>query len=218
MQWTQQHEVRQVSNTLAIDTRTKDLIRYVIFSDMENEHPDIEIQMNIVDILDYVGESVRPIKEGYAVFAANHIVCIGYRNVQRSDMLTEVVGYVTQTSHPGCSPHEVLLLVGPDISRWILKCSYKAGTAKCKHVIACILFIEKNRLLEYISCTDVTQAWGISKAGRKATWGAKRVTDLCCVNKPKLLETPESNAELELLTTSFNRILNGNNKYNLSID
>ncbi|XP_062550087.1 uncharacterized protein LOC134214794 [Armigeres subalbatus] len=164
--------------------------------------------MNIVDILDYVGESVRPIKEGYAVFAANHIVCIGYRNVQRSDMLTEVVGYVTQTSHPGCSPHEVLLLVGPDISRWILKCSCKAGTAKCKHIIACLLFIEKNRLLEYISCTDVTQAWGISKAGRKATWGAKRVTDLCCVNKPKLLETPESNAELELLTTSFNRILN----------
>lgn len=64
-------------------------------------------------------------------------------------------------------------------------------------------------LLEYMSCTDVTQAWGISKSGKKATWGAKRVKDLCCVNKPKLLEVPQGNAAEDILRTSFNRILNG---------
>lgn len=208
----------------------------MFISDTENGHPDVEIGISIIDILDYVGESVRPIKEGYAVYAADHIVCIGYRENRRNDMLTEVIGYVTQTSHPGLAPHEVILWVGRDIPDWRLKCSCKAGTGKCKHIVACLLHIEKyvcsctignkllilhelnsdnyfyrHPLLEYMSCTDVTQAWGISKAEKKAKWGAKRVKDLCCVNKPKLLEVSRSNREDEenILTTSFNRILNG---------
>ncbi|XP_021711865.1 uncharacterized protein LOC110680363 [Aedes aegypti] len=110
-------------------------------SDLKKCAPDVELEVTIVDILDYVGESVRPIKEGYAVYAANHVICIGYR--QQDAVNTEVTGYVTQTSHPGLAPHEVFLKLQQDISKWTLKCSCKAGTAKCKHIVACLLHIEK---------------------------------------------------------------------------
>ncbi|XP_021711429.1 uncharacterized protein LOC110679851 isoform X1 [Aedes aegypti] len=176
-------------------------------SDLKKCAPDVELEVTIVDILDYVGESVRPIKEGYAVYAANHVICIGYR--QQDAVNTEVTGYVTQTSHPGLAPHEVFLKLQQDISKWTLKCSCKAGTAKCKHIVACLLHIEKHPKLEYLSCTDVKQAWGMTKSRKPVPWRAKRIKDLCCVTQPYGLPCSVSNSqtEEEILSTSFNRIL-----------
>ncbi|XP_058453388.1 uncharacterized protein LOC131431586 isoform X1 [Malaya genurostris] len=175
------------------------------YTNSQNEHPDVDVNISIVDILDYVGESVRPIKEGFAVYTANHIVCIGYRKIEQATV--EVTGYVTQTSHPGLAPHQIKLNLEPEISKWMLKCTCKAGTAKCKHIIACLLHIEKHRTLEYLSCTDITQAWGITKSAKKAPWGAKRITELCCVNQSKSLKTTDSKTEEQLLSTSFNCIM-----------
>ncbi|XP_062702450.1 uncharacterized protein LOC115267022, partial [Aedes albopictus] len=147
---------------------------------------DRDVEITIVDILDYVGDSVRPIKEGFAVFDANHIICLGYRTTNTSSV--HITAYVTQSSHPGHSPHQVNLDLGPgpgSVSEWILNCTCKAGTAKCKHIIACLLYIEKHKRVEFLSCTDVSQAWGMSKAHKTAAWGAKRVKDMCCVLTPK---------------------------------
>ncbi|XP_058817222.1 uncharacterized protein LOC131680525 [Topomyia yanbarensis] len=107
------------------------------FSSAESAHPDIDMDTNIVDILEYVGEAVQPIKEGFAVYAANHIVCIGYRMIQRSNIMIEVVGYVT----PFASSDHAYLNVS--ISKWVLKCSCKAGTIICKQIVVCLLLIEK---------------------------------------------------------------------------
>lgn len=99
------------------------------------------VELNIVDILDYVGESVRPIREGYEVFAAKHIVCIGYRKSEGS--ITEVTAYVTQSSHPGDAPHEVQLKLTSEVAEWRLKCSCRSGGGKCKHIMACLLQIDR---------------------------------------------------------------------------
>lgn len=64
------------------------------------------------------------------------------------------------------------------------------------------------RKLEYLSCTDVQQAWGISKSQKSNTWGAKRVVELCCVRKPKEVLAESGNTD-EILSDSFKRILSG---------
>ncbi|XP_058817229.1 uncharacterized protein LOC131680531 [Topomyia yanbarensis] len=166
---------------------------------------ELEVEISIVDILDYVGESVRPIREGHAVFAASHVVCIGYRKYEEAYI--DVIAYVNQSSHPGLTPHTVELKICSDIEKWILKCSCKAGTAKCKHIIACLLHLERYRKLDYMSCTDVTQAWGITKSQKTAPWTAKRINDLCCVKIPQKLKYVENELEEHILSESFGRIL-----------
>ncbi|XP_062549688.1 uncharacterized protein LOC134214292 [Armigeres subalbatus] len=170
---------------------------------------DRDVEVTIVDILDYVGDSVRPIKEGFAVFNANHIVCLGYRTFNSSNV--HITAYVTQSSHPGHSPHQVNLNLGSSVDDWKLGCSCKAGTAKCKHIIACLLHIEKYRKLEFLSCTDVSQAWGLSKSQKMTPWGAKRVQDMCCAPTVKKLEDKHSLEEECIISESFTRILSGKN-------
>ncbi|XP_055551046.1 uncharacterized protein LOC129733301 [Wyeomyia smithii] len=126
-----------------------------------NQATTVEVTISFVDILEYVGEAVRPIKKRHAVFAANHIVCIGFREHDSSGV--DIVAYVQQSFNPAMNPHVLNLKIGPKVDKWILECSCKAGTAKCKHIVACLLYIEKFNKLEYLSCTDVTRAWGICK-------------------------------------------------------
>ncbi|XP_065082749.1 uncharacterized protein LOC135705104 [Ochlerotatus camptorhynchus] len=164
-----------------------------------------EVQITIVDVLDYVGESVRPIKEGYAVFAANHIVCIGWRKCDTEWI--DILAYVTQSSHPGQTPHTVNMRIYSDISQWALKCSCKAGTSKCKHIVACLLHAEKYRKLVYMSCTEVTQVWGTPKAHKSAPWGANKVSEMCCFKRPRTSPEVDEHDEEAILVESFSRIL-----------
>lgn len=104
-------------------------------------HSDIDINIKLVDIIDYVGDSVRPIREGSAVFEAQHIMCLGYRN--RCSEYIDLIGYVRQSSHPNQVPHTVELRLTEGINNWVLKCSCKAGTNRCKHIVACLLQLNR---------------------------------------------------------------------------
>lgn len=101
----------------------------------------IDFNIKLLDLLDYVGDSVRPIREGSAVYDAKHVVCIGYTN--RTDQEVCIKGYVTQSSHPGHTPHEINLKITNTVSGWILCCSCKAGTGRCKHIVACLLHLNR---------------------------------------------------------------------------
>ncbi|XP_039451453.1 uncharacterized protein LOC120430419 isoform X1 [Culex pipiens pallens] len=175
-------------------------------SDFGAEHSTEDFGVSLADIIDYIGEASRPLKEGSAVFDANHVRSIGY-TINRLGR-REVVARVTRSSNPREKPHEVVLKLGTDISGWVLKCSCRAGTQKCKHVIACLLHLEKDPMLEYMSCTDIKQAWGTTKSEKRAEWDAKRVSDMCCVPKQKPLNTSDVETLEDILKTSFSRILN----------
>nr|XP_029712998.1 uncharacterized protein LOC115257492 [Aedes albopictus] len=171
----------------------------------ENERNDSrDVDISLGDILDYVGDSIRPLREGQTVFQSGHVVCIGYT---KSAAHLEISGFVLQSSHPGDVPHEVDLQIWPDYRQWVLRCSCKAGTARCKHIIACLLHLEKAGAVEYLTCTSSRQAWGISKAEKTHLWKAKRIMDLCCVRKPSTPVEVDISKKAELLRESFRRIL-----------
>lgn len=50
-----------------------------MLSDLKKFVPNVEHVVTFAEILDYIGESVRPMIERYAAYAANHVICIGYR-------------------------------------------------------------------------------------------------------------------------------------------
>lgn len=102
---------------------------------------EVDVHINLVDILDYVGDSVRPIREGLSVLEAQHIVCLGYTTKSATTMHAK--GFVLQSSHPAERPHEINLKLPYDNTMWDLSCSCKAGTKRCKHIIACLLQISQ---------------------------------------------------------------------------
>ncbi|XP_058451514.1 uncharacterized protein LOC131430560 [Malaya genurostris] len=176
-----------------------------IMDESELEPVTENILVRLEDILEYVGDSVRPIREGLAVLSANHIVCIGYTG--RSGAHVLVKGYVLQSSHPGGIPHEVSLKICENHPLWDLNCSCKAGTRRCKHIVACLLRINQFKRLEHISCTDAVQAWGCSKIEKISLWGAKPIADLCCVRHRKLIVCSDVSMKETLLSDALMKIL-----------
>lgn len=63
--------------------------------------------------------------------------------------------------------------------------------------------------IEYLSCTDAVQAWGLSKSGKNKPWGAKKIADLCCVRKPPAPEVVDQELKNKIISESFTKILNG---------
>ncbi|XP_021708141.1 uncharacterized protein LOC110678880 isoform X2 [Aedes aegypti] len=168
---------------------------------------DIPVDVKLIDIIDYVGDSVRPIREGSAVHDAKHIICIGY-TAKHLDCV-EISGYVCQSSHPNQIPHKVELKLADSIDNWVLKCSCKAGTNRCKHIVACLLELNRTGKAEYMTCTSATQAWGTTKAEKSVPWGAKPIAELCCVHCPKRAEPTDAALKNNILAESFSRILRG---------
>ncbi|XP_062701765.1 uncharacterized protein LOC109418287 isoform X2 [Aedes albopictus] len=163
-----------------------------------------KVSVSLGQVLDYVGDSVRPLREGQNVFDSGHIVCIGFN--QKTPDYLRLAAYVLQSSHPSDIPHELELKIGTDYRKWLLKCSCKAGTARCKHIVACLLHLCQFRFVEYMTCTDSRQAWGRSKA-EITQWRAKPVLQLCCVRKHPPVCSSEAPNKRELLQQEFNRIL-----------
>ncbi|XP_055524653.1 uncharacterized protein LOC129718184 isoform X1 [Wyeomyia smithii] len=163
------------------------------------------VNITLGDILDYIGDSIRPLREGQSVFESGHVVCIGYTN--ESDSMIDICGFVLQSSHPGDVPHEVKLHIGYDFRHWILRCVCKAGTARCKHIVACLLHLANTRFVEYLTCTSSRQAWGISKSEKTDLWKAKVVRNLCCARKHSQLAVIDLGNMRELLKQGFDRIM-----------
>ncbi|XP_055542580.1 uncharacterized protein LOC129728189 [Wyeomyia smithii] len=163
------------------------------------------VNITLGDILDYIGDSIKPLREGQSVFESGHVVCIGYTN--ESDSMIGICGFVPQSSHPGDVPHEVKLHIGYDFRHWILRCVCKAGTARCKHIVACLLHLANTRFVEYLTCTSSRQAWGISKSEKTDLWKAKVVRNLCCARKHSELAVIDLGNMRELLKQGFDRIM-----------
>lgn len=70
-------------------------------------------------------------------------------------------------------------------------------------------FYLRSASVEFLTCTDNVQAWGISKAEKQAPWGAKRISELCCVSHPPKLECKDEAKKEQILAESFGRILLG---------
>ncbi|XP_058827932.1 uncharacterized protein LOC131687863 [Topomyia yanbarensis] len=171
---------------------------------------DVTVNVNLIDILDYVGNSVRPIREGCAMFEAKHVIFIGY--TENSADYVYITGFVRHSSHPQHPQHTIDLQITANVSGWALKFSCKAGTVRCKHIIACLLEVNRSGNCEFLSCSTAVQAWGITKKEKFNKWGAKRISQLCCIKQYVRLLPPDIQLQNNILAESFNRILNGKQK------
>ncbi|KAK4887464.1 hypothetical protein RN001_003735 [Aquatica leii] len=116
--------------------------------------------ISLCDIIEYINDGKRCLKEGEALLNAGHVIGCGVNN----QIKTEIVGLCLQTSNLKGAPHSVKIhLQSATPKGWICTCSCKAGAGgKCKHIIACLLYLYRNYLDE-LSCTDLEQAWGQQK-------------------------------------------------------
>lgn len=97
-----------------------------------------KISVSLCDILQYVGDRNRPLKEGEAVFKAGHIILCGLDG----DMVRSLC---LQTSSLTSQPHEISLKLHQDVKQWKFVCSCKAGMSGfCKHIVATIIYINRS--------------------------------------------------------------------------
>lgn len=99
--------------------------------------------IEIIDIMDYVGDGKRPFVEGSEILKCNHIIEFGIKEQTKNKLV--IMALCLQTSNINGHPHEVL--VTKTIHEGNVKvsgsCSCKAGTGKCKHVVGVMLKLQK---------------------------------------------------------------------------
>lgn len=75
------------------------------------------------------------------MWQSGHVIKVGVKRVVGG--ITEILGFVVQTSNIRGAPHEVTLEYRKK-NDWNIKCSCKAGLGhKCKHALAVLLFIQR---------------------------------------------------------------------------
>ncbi|KAF5281418.1 hypothetical protein FQR65_LT14714 [Abscondita terminalis] len=100
--------------------------------------------VTIVNIINYLGEGKRPLKEGEEVLRAGMITKCG----KIEDNV--VVGLCLQTSKIKDFPHKVKLILNEDYRH----CSCKAENGgKCKHIFAVLLLVNRTANLPELTCT-----------------------------------------------------------------
>lgn len=96
--------------------------------------------LTIEDIVLYLEDSKRPLKEGMNLYMCQHVVKAGVTVERKS--FTEYFGLVLQTTSPRSAPHQINLKICEDPIQWYAKCSCKAGLGhKCKHIVAVMLYL-----------------------------------------------------------------------------
>ncbi|XP_055836660.1 uncharacterized protein LOC129905250 [Episyrphus balteatus] len=128
--------------------------------------------------MSYFENAVRPLREGENILDAGWIHSLGTTK-------EKIVGYVFQASHVGERPHEVSIEnINEESSKWKCGCSCKAGIgAKCKHIAACLISIQRNPYLHELSSTELQQKWGKVARDMVAGLGGVQVVDMCHVLK-----------------------------------
>lgn len=97
----------------------------------------------MTDILEYLGDSIRPLKEGLNLYKSKHVLNVGMKNIKENNI--EIIAEVVQSSDPKGIPHQVnIKLVVDKVNLWVAKCSCKAGLGrKCKHIFASLIYVHK---------------------------------------------------------------------------
>lgn len=114
---------------------------YLIQSVMDNKsQSDVEINISINEIMCYIGDGKRNLKEREQVYKAKHIIFAG--SLFQSTM-TEVVAICLRSSSPGNSPHQINLRhIDKTNKLWTILCSCKGGSnGRCKHSVAALFHL-----------------------------------------------------------------------------
>lgn len=72
-----------------------------------------------------------------------------------------------------------------------------------------VMIYSRFKSLEYISCTEATQAWGYSKKEKNSLWGARVVQEMCCVRRTKPLICKDDEFRVNLLSDAFEKLISG---------
>ena len=100
-----------------------------------------EFKISYQDIFEYVGDKKRCLKEGEAVFSADHILACGVK--MKSETSIEIRAFCAQTSSLRSKPHELVAIVRKD--GFTVSCSCKAGMSEtCKHCIAVLIYLNRS--------------------------------------------------------------------------
>lgn len=107
-----------------------------------DEANDLQVNVNvsIADIMAYIGDGKRMLKERQQVFKAKHIVFAGSLNTK---MIFEVVAICLRSTTPGIAPHQINLKhVEKTYTFWKIVCTCKGGSnGRCKHSVAALFYI-----------------------------------------------------------------------------
>lgn len=147
---------------------------------------------------------MRHIKEGYEAYAANHVICIGYR--KQDSIITEVTDYRTYQNELWndlaklekltASKHCCIFSLHRKVSTiegWIQTSLYNWSILNPSQTIK----------------TFPIQMWNEHTKPRKTMpWSPKRFKDLCCVTQAFVVGLPcsvsDTPTEKEMLFMSFN--------------
>jgi hypothetical protein len=92
----------------------------------------------------YVGSGERPFVEGAAILKGKHLMECGL--ISRTENEFRVLGLCLQSSQLEGKPHEINITIkssstaAKNISG---TCTCKAGSGKCKHFVAVLLFLNR---------------------------------------------------------------------------
>ncbi|XP_028131157.2 uncharacterized protein LOC114326897 isoform X2 [Diabrotica virgifera virgifera] len=144
------------------------------------------MEISVSDIVEYCGDSKRPLIEGEAVFDANHIFVCGIKS--KSTTTVEIFALCLQSSKIHDQPHEIDIKVSGEGTQKTIKCACtcKAGAGqKCKHIIAVLLYVHREKItnLDDLGCTDLQQKWGKLKTHSKELYKDEPMENFCHVKK-----------------------------------
>ncbi|XP_051153377.1 uncharacterized protein LOC127276774 [Leptopilina boulardi] len=117
--------------------------------------------LKLLQICDFVKGNLnrRNMTEGEAVLKAGQVVLVGC--LLKTENKIDIIGLVLQTSALTSFPHKLEGILkfasNSNIEIEQMDCSCKGGqSGACKHVVAILLFLERNNMdLENLSCTDL---------------------------------------------------------------
>lgn len=100
--------------------------------------------IELVDILNYIEDSRRPLIEGTQILNCNHLIEFGIK--EQTENKVVFVALCLQTSNLNGHPHEIIISKACQDNNKINisgSCSCKAGIGKCKHVVSFLLKPQK---------------------------------------------------------------------------
>ncbi|KAJ8685413.1 hypothetical protein QAD02_021206 [Eretmocerus hayati] len=147
--------------------------------------------VSISDFAKYAGGGMRKFIEGEEVMNASHIMYMGItlESVSKIELLCLCV----KSSDLFGMPHELLIkITKDDVGRKTLecKCSCKAGSPTCKHIIGSLEYLIRNEKnsIEVATCTDVTQKWGKLKNDVEVMYAKVPIKSHCHGKQSKSLK------------------------------
>lgn len=160
--------------------------------------------LSLKSIFDFVQctTSSRNAVEGEEVLRAKQIILCG-KVQQKNGLLIKAL--VIQSSHIRDKPHEISGTLNVDSTAIKIEsfvCSCAAGASeRCKHVVAVLLFLNRNNLndIDTLSSTDVQCQWSKLKEPSLEQFKPVSIEHFCCVKSTEKVSLTFTPSELRSL-------------------